>query len=242
MTNTLAIARRELKTYFNSPIAYVFLGAFLVVSAILLFFLFGGVFVEGYASMRRYFMFAPIVFMVLGPAVTMRLLAEERKTRTLEALLTLPVTDTQVVLGKFLGAFGLVVAGLLFTLVFPISLSMIVAEGFTFDWGPVIGGYVGLLLLSSSFLALGMWTSASTKDQVVSFVLGVVACSIAVFIDWMAFIVPKSLSSLFMYLSADVHFDSVARGVIDTRDVVYFLTLTVAGLALCVRTLGRVRQ
>lgn len=242
MTNTLAIAKRELRAYFNSPIAYVFLGAFLVTSAVLLFFLFGGIFVDGTATMRRYFMFAPFVFMLLGPAVTMRLIAEERKTRTLESLLTLPVRDSEVVLGKFLGAMGMVTVGLAFTIFFPLSISMLVAEGFAFDWGPVVAGYFGLVLLSSSFLALGMWTSAITQDQVVGFVLGTVACTTFVFVDWLAFLVPENVSALFMYLSADVHFDSIARGVIDSRDVVYFLSLTAVGLGLCIRTLGRVRQ
>lgn len=242
MHNALAIARRELRTYFHSPIAYVFLGAFLVVSAVLLFFLFGGVFLEGKATMRRYFMAAPILFMFLAPAVTMGLIAEERKTRTLELLLTLPVKDGEVVLGKFLGALGLVAVGLFFTLFFPASISAIVAEGFSFDWGPVVGGYLGLLLLSSSFLALGLWASALTQDQVVGFIVGVVLCAAFVFVDWLAFVVPDSFAALFTYLSADVHFDSIARGVIDSRDVVYFLSLTVVGLGLCTRTLGAARQ
>lgn len=242
MTNTLAIARRELAAYFNSPIAYVFLGAFLVTSAVLLFFLFGGIFVDGTATMRRYFMFAPFVFMLLGPAVTMRLIAEERKTRTLESLLTLPVNDSEVVLGKFLGALGMVAIGLAFSVFFPLSISTLVAEGFAFDWGPVVAGYLGLLLLSSSFLALGMWTSALTQDQVVGFVLGTVVCTSFVLVDWLAFLVPEGVSGLFFYLSADVHFDSIARGVVDSRDVVFFLSLTAIGLGLSVRTLGRVRQ
>jgi ABC-2 type transport system permease protein len=241
MTNSLAIAKREIRAYFNSPVAYVFLGVFLIQSAALLFFLFGGVFLDGTATMRRYFMSAPIIFMVFVPAVTMRLIAEERKTRTLEGLLTLPVSDTAVVVGKFLGALTLIAVGLVFTIAFPISLSTLVTEGFVFDWGPVIGGYFGLLLLSAAFIALGMWTSALTQDQVVAFVLGVILCAAFVFIDWLAFLVPDSLASLFTYLSADVHFDSMARGVIDTRDVVYFLSLTAVGLALCVRSLGRVR-
>jgi ABC-2 type transport system permease protein len=242
MNNALCIAKRELATYFNSPIAYVFLGAFLVVSAVLLFFLFGGVFVDGTATMRRYFMVAPVLFSFLAPAITMRLIAEERKTRTLETLLTLPVHDLEVVLGKFLGALGMVAVGLLFTLVFPFTLSLLVADGFSFDWGPVAGGYLGTLLMAASFLALGMWASAMTQDQVVGFVLGAILCTTFVFVDWVAFLVPSSVAGLFHYLSADVHFDSIARGVIDSRDVVFFLSLTAVGLALCVRTLGKVRQ
>jgi ABC-2 type transport system permease protein len=238
----MAIAKRELRAYFNSPVAYVFLGVFLVSSAVLLFFLFGGVFLDGTVTMRRYFMGAPIIFMVFVPAVTMRLIAEERKTRTLEGLLTLPVRDIDVVIGKFIGALTLIGIGLLFTLIFPLTMSTLVAEGFSFDWGPVMGGYLGLLLLSASFISLGMWTSALTQDQVVGFVLGVILCAVFVFVDWLAFLVPSSMASLFTYLSADVHFDSIARGVIDSRDVVYFLSLTAVGLTLTVRSLDRVRQ
>jgi ABC-2 type transport system permease protein len=242
MTNVFAIAKRELRAYFNSPIAYVVLDSFLFASAILLFILFGGVFLDGVASMRRYFMGAPILFMVFVPAVTMRLIAEERKTRTLESLLTLPVQDWEVVLGKFFGALALIATGLLFTLPFPLSIAMLVTEGFALDWGPIIGGYFGLLLLSAAFIAFGMWASAITQDQVVGFVLGVILCAALVFVDWLAFLVPSSLAGIVTYLSVDVHFDSIARGVIDTRDVVYFLSLTGIGLALTTRTLGQVRQ
>ena len=242
MAETFMIAKRELASYFNSPIAYVILGLFLIASGVVTFFLFGGIFIEGQASMRRFFMSAPFIFMFLCPAVAMRLIAEERKTRSLEVLLTLPLKDWQVVLGKFFGALFLVEIGLFFTLAFPLSISTLVAENHTFDWGPVIGGYLGLVLLSASFLAIGMFTSALTKDQVVSFILGTALCAIFVFIDWAAFVVPAGAAQVVNYLSADVHFDSIARGVIDSRDVVYFLSLTGVFLVLCVRGLNRVRQ
>jgi ABC-2 type transport system permease protein len=242
MSMTTIIAKREFRSYFSSPIAYVILGLFLVACGIVTFFLFGGIFIEGAASMRRFFMAAPFIFMFLCPAVAMRLIAEERKTRSIESLLTLPVKDYEVILGKFLGALGLIAVGLAFTLAFPLSVSTIVAEGHSFDWGPVIGGYLGLLLLGASFLAIGMFTSALTQDQVVSFLLGVALCAAFVFVDWVSFVAPSWTAAFFNYLSADVHFDSIARGVLDSRDIVYFLSLAGVFLVLCTKTLSRARK
>jgi len=241
MTQALHIARREFASYFDSPIAYVILGLFLVACGVVTFFLFGGIFLEGQASMRRFFMAAPFIFMFLCPAVAMRLIAEERKSRSLEMLLTLPLKDWHVVIGKFIGALGLMAVGLLFTFAFPLSIQSIVAENYAFDWGPVLGGYIGLLLLGGSFLAIGLFTSALTKDQVVSFILGVSICALFVFVDWATFIMPDALVGFVKYLSADVHFDSIARGVIDSRDLVYFASLTGLFLMLSISALKRSR-
>jgi ABC-2 type transport system permease protein len=241
MQTAMAIARRELRTYFYSPIAYIFLGVFLALGGVLLFIL-SGFFIQGRASLRYYFDFAPILMTLLAPAVTMRLIAEERRSRTIEVLLTLPVRDWDVVLGKFLGAMGLITVGLLFTLAYPLSISLIVADGFSFDWGPVVGGYVGTWLMSASFVALGMWASALSQDQVVAFIVGLILCLVSVFVGKVAILFPASVADLVQYLSVSTHFESVARGVLDTRDLVYFLTLIAIGLALTTRTLGRVRQ
>lgn len=241
MQNALAIARRELRTYFYSPIAYIFLGVFLALGGILLFIL-SGFFLQERASMRAYFDWAPMLFTLLAPAVTMRLIAEERRARTIEVLLTLPVTDLEVVVGKFLGAMGLISVGLAFTLVYPLSISALVAEGYGFDWGPVMGGYVGTLLMSASFVAVGMWASALTQDQVVAFILGLVMCLVAVLVGKVAILFPPSIADLVEYISVSTHFESIARGVIDSRDIVYFLSLIAVGLALTTRALGRVRQ
>jgi len=241
MQNALAIARRELRTYFHSPIAYIFLGVFLALGGILLFIL-SGFFLQGRASMRAYFDWAPMLFTLLAPAVTMRLIAEERRSRTLEVLLTLPVTDWEVVFGKFLGAMGLIGIGLLFTMVYPVSISLLVADGYTFDWGPVVGGYMGTLLMSASFVAIGMWASALTQDQVVAFILGLVLCLVAVLVGKVAILFPAGVADLVEYLSVSTHFESIARGVIDSRDIIYFLSLIAIGLALTTQALGRVRQ
>lgn len=239
MGTTLAVARREFRSFFNSPVAYIVLGGFLLTAGWLYF---STLFVAGQASLRGFFAVAPVLFVVFAPAVTMRLLAEERKSGTLELLLTLPVHDWQVVGGKFLAAMGMVGVGLLLTLPYPLSVAALTAPGASFDWGPVVMGYVGLVLLASSFLALGLWASALSRNQIVGFIVGLLLCFAFYAVDKFAVVLPQTLAALFQYLSVDYHFDNIARGVLDTRDVLFYVTLTTVGLGLTVRTLGTVRQ
>lgn len=239
MNPSLSIARREFRTFFASPIAYIVLGGFLVLSGWLYF---STVFLAGQASMRGFFALAPVLFMVLVPAVTMRSVAEERKTGTLELLLTMPLEDWQVVLGKFLAALAMVGVGLLWTLPYAITVSTLTAPGASFDWGPVLGGYLGLLLLAGAFIALGLWGSALSKNQIVGFIVGLVLCFAFWFVDKFAVILPSWLGRIFEYVSVDYHFANIARGVIDTRDLLFYLSLTAAGLLLTTRSLSLARQ
>src|SRR5690242_9910871 len=167
MGTTLAVARREFRSFFNSPVAYIVIGVFLVVAGWLYF---STVFIAGQASLRAFFSISPVLFVVFAPAVTMRLLAEERKTGTIELLLTMPLQDWQVVLGKFLAALGMVAVGLAWTLPYPFIVASFTVKGASFDWGPAIAGYLGLLLMASSFLAVGLWASALSKNQIVGFI------------------------------------------------------------------------
>ncbi|WP_141330003.1 ABC transporter permease subunit [Myxococcus sp. AB025B] len=239
MGTTLAVARREFRSFFNSPVAYIVIGVFLMVAGWLYF---STVFVAGEASLRGFFGIAPVLFVVFSPAVTMRLLAEERKSGTLELLLSLPVRDWEVVAGKFLAALGMVAVGLVWTLPYALTVASLTAQGARFDWGPVVMGYVGLLLLASSFLALGLWASALSRNQIVGFIVGLLLCFAFYFVDKFAFLLPESVAELLQYLSVDHHFANIARGVLDTRDVLFYLSLTTVGLALTTRTLGNVRQ
>jgi len=239
VNSSLAIAKREFRTFFASPIAYIVLGGFLLLSGWLYF---STVFLAGQASLRAFFGVAPVLFVVLVPAVTMRSIAEERKTGTLELLLTLPVEDWQVVLGKFLAATAMVGVGLLWTLPYAFSVSALTASNASFDWGPVFGGYVGLLLLASSFIALGLWGSALSRNQIVGFIVALVLCFAFWFVDKFAVILPEWLGRPVEYLSVDYHFTNIARGVIDTRDLLFYLSLTAAGLLLTTRSLSLARQ
>lgn len=239
MSTSLAIARREFKTFLNSPIAYIVIGGFLLVSGWLYF---STLFLAGQASLRGFFGFAPVLFVVFAPALTMRLVAEERKTGTLELLLSMPLRDWEVVAGKFLAAMAMLGTGLLWTLPYPITVAALTAKGASFDWGPVVAGYLGLVLMASSFLSLGLWASTLSRNQIVGFIIGLLLCFGFYFVDKFALLMPEGLGELFQYLSVDYHFDNIARGVFDSRDLLFYLSLTTVGLVLTTRSLAAVRQ
>ncbi len=239
MNSVLAVARRELKTFFSSPIAYIVLGAFLLLAG---WFYFSTLFLAGQASLRGFFGIAAFAFVVLVPAITMRSIAEERKAGTLELLLTMPVENWQVVTGKFLAALGMVCVGLLFTVPYALSVSSLTGPGAPFDWGPVAAGYFGLVLLASSFIALGLWASALSKNQIVGFIIGLIVCFGFYFVDKFGALLPDWLGKVVEYFSVDYHFENIARGVIDTRDVLFYASLIFAGLVLTTQLLANIRQ
>lgn len=239
MNGVLAVAKREFKTFFASPIAYIVLGGFLLVSGWLYF---STLLLAGQASLRSFFGIAPVLFVVLVPAITMRSVAEERKSGTLELLLTMPLEDWQIVLGKFLAALGMVGVGLAWTLPYALTVAALTAPGAAFDWGPVAGGYLGLVFLASSFVALGLWASALSKNQIVGFIVGLIVCFAFYFVDKFAALLPESLGQIVEYISVDYHFENIARGVLDTRDLVFYGSLTLAGLLFTTRALSATRQ
>lgn len=213
------LAKKELMSYFNSPIAYIFIAVFLVIGNWLFF---NSFFLYGQASMRSYFDLLPWMFLFLSPAITMRLWAEEKKSGTIEFLLTLPVTDWQVVLAKFFGS----LVFLFITLLFSLTLPFTVASIGNLDWGPVIGGYIGALFLGGSYLALGLFISSLTKNQIIAFVLGLVSC-FGVFVVGANFALagaPKSLQPIMQFIGLGGHFYNIAKGVIDSKDVVYYIS------------------
>ena len=211
--------KKELMGYFNSPIAYIFIGVFLVVGNWMFF---KDLFFFGQTSMRGYFHLLPWIFLFMAPAITMRLWAEEKRAGTIEFLLTLPVTDWQVVLSKFFG--GLVF--LLISLSLSISIPITLAGLGDLDWGPVIGGYLGASFLGGAFLALGIFISSLTKNQIIAFVLALV-------VSFMAFIVgenfvlsgaPHSLVPIMKFVGLGSHFYNIEKGLIDTKDIIYYLS------------------
>jgi ABC-2 type transport system permease protein len=239
MSTSLAIARREFKTFFNSPIAYIVLGGFLLVAGWMYF---STLFLAGQASLRGFFGISPVLFVVFAPAITMRLVAEERKAGTLELLLSMPLRDWEVVAGKFLAALAMVGMGLLWTLPYPLTVAALTAQGASFDWGPVLAGYLGLLLMASSFLAMGLWASTLSRNQIVGFIIGLLLCFAFYFVDKFAPLLPDSVAGLVQYLSVDYHFENIARGVLDSRDLLFYLSLTSVGLLMTTRSLAAVRQ
>ena len=232
MRNALAIAKRELKAYFNSPIAYIVVAVFLVISGYLYF---STVFLNGVSSLRSFFQLSPLLLVVFAPAITMRLVAEELRSGTLELLTTMPVRDHEVVLGKFLAALAVIGAALLMSL----SYAVTVAAIGDLDWGPVVGGYLGLVLVAAALVAVGVMTSAWSRNQIVAFIFALLICVALWLFDKITFFVPAGLGSVLEYLSVDYHFRNVARGVVDTRDLLYYLSVTAVALFAAVRSLGR---
>ncbi len=241
MRNILGIARREFGVAFSSPLAYIVIGVFLLVCGIKFFF-FPGVFLFGRASYRTFFDWMPAFLAVLAPALTMRLLAEEKKTGTLELLMTLPVRDHEIAIGKWLAATGVIGVGLLFSVVNAVAIAPLAAPGQSFDWGPVVGGYVGTLLLASAFVATGLFFSSLTKNQVIAFLLATVACAVNLLLSFAIIILPESVGEVGQYLSAYYHFESLGRGVIDWRDLVFFVSVSAAFLLMTTGVLTNNRR
>lgn len=236
MGNVLAIFRRELGSSFDSPLAYIVVPIFLVlVGGFVLFF--QDLLNDGLATLRPVFFWSAVFYLLLIPAVTMRLFAEERRTGSLELLVTLPVTETEVVLGKYLSALALMALSLGLTATYPLTLS---ALG-DLDWGAAIGGYLGLFLLGAAFTAIGTAASAYTSNQVVAFLVALVVGVVPFASGYALDRVPPAALPLVQYLSFDYHFSSLARGVIDTRNLVFYGGVIVVFLQIAIYGLERRR-
>ncbi|MBU0636688.1 MAG: ABC transporter permease subunit [Patescibacteria group bacterium] len=224
--------KKELMDYFNSPIAYVFIGVFLVVGNWLFFNYF---FLIGQANLRSFFTLLPWIFLFLSPAITMRLWAEEKKSGTIEFLLTLPITNWQVVLAKFFSALCFLFISLILTITLPITVSFLG----NLDLGPVCGGYLGALFLAGAYLSLGLLISSLTKNQIIAFVLGLVACFTFFMIgaDFVVTGAPQFLAPTMKFLGLGSHFDNVSRGIIDTKDIIYYFSFIFLFLWLNVRVI-----
>lgn len=231
MNNIVAIARKEFKAYFESPIAYIFITAYLLLVNFLYLWTF---FVVGQADIRPFFGFMPFVFLFLIPSITMRLWAEERKMGTLEILLTLPVTEKEVALGKFSASFLFLAVMLLLTFNIPLLVGALGDP----DWGVVIGGYLGCLLLGASYLAIGLFASALSENQIVAFIIAIALCTALLVVgEWFfLMLVPDIFVPVFEYLGLATHFESLGRGVIDTRDFIYYFSVIGIFLYLNINT------
>ena len=233
MNSFLAVFKRELKSYFTTPLAYVFLVIFLFFSAYLTF-------KQGFYEMRQadlhaFFTNLPLLFVFMVPSTAMRLWAEERKVGSVELLFTLPITITQAVLGKFFAAwlFLTIALALTFPMVFTVAY---LGEP---DVGLIVTGYIGSILMAGGFLAIGCFFSAISKNQVISFVLSVVACAVLVFagmpttLNYLSTFLPSGLVTAVENMSFQVHFDSIQRGVLKFGDLSYFILLIVGWIAAC---------
>lgn len=230
--NVFPIFRRELRSYFNSPVAYVVIVVFL---AIIGWFFTSNLFLMNIASMRIVFELVPLVFLFFVPAITMRLLAEEKKSGTLELLTTKPVNDADIVVGKFLAALALLAAALLPTLVYLITMVTLGKP----DVGPIFAGYIGLMLMGAVYIGIGILSSSLTENQIIAFIISFLIVLALFMLDKVLIFVPGALASTVEFLGIDYHLSNISRGVIDSRDIIYFLSLLGFSLYLATVSLER---
>lgn len=241
MSTTFTIAKREFRSSFDSPLAYVVICLGLVMLGFVFFMLNGGFWQADRATLSKLFEQAPrgLSFLVV-PVVTMRLLAEEKRTGTLEMLITLPVKDHEVILGKFLGAWGLVLVLIASTAVYPLFMFKFPWHLGALDGGPVLAGYLGIVLYSAAAVAIGLLISALTDSQVIAFFITFVILFALHFVGYFGdSIKSEGLRSVFSFISFDARLAPFARGMVNTRDVVYFLSITVGCLMAAFRALER---
>ena len=217
------VYKREFKSYFFSPIAYIITTIFLVITG---WFFFSTFFLAGRSDMRDFFSLLPMILAFTIPAVTMRVFSEEYRSGSFEILATLPLKKEEIVLGKFAAAHVLSLIMMAPTLIYAITIGTIG----NLDWGPVIGGYVGAVLLAGAYTAVGIFASSLTHNQIVAFIISVSISFFLTTIDKMLILIPSFLTGFLQYLGADYHFSSISKGVIDSRDIIYFLSLIFLGL------------
>ena len=230
-----SIAKRELKGYFGSAVAYVFIVLFLILCGFFTFQV-GRFYEARQANLNAFFVWVPWLYLFLVPAITMRLWSEERRNKTLEVLLTLPVTTWQAVFGKFLAAW--IFIGIAVVLTFPMVFSVYYLGNP--DFGPIATGYLGALFLAATYLAVGIFASAVSRSQIISFIIGLVLCLFFVLVGWQPVTsalqeyFPQIVVNFISSLSFNAHFDSIRIGVIDTRDIVYYVSFI--AFMLCMTT------
>ena len=222
-----AILKKELNSFFASPIGYLVIAVFLVVNGLFLW-VFNGDFNilnAGFADLNSFFFIAPWFFLFLVPAITMRSFSDEFRSGTIEILKTKPITDWQIVIGKYFGALILITLALIPTLIYAYSIIQLGNPIGNIDIGSIIGSYVGLLFLASAYTAIGLFTSSISQNQIVSFI-------VAIFISFFIFYGFEALADLgisesLRQFGMHAHFESISRGVIDTRDIIYFVSVTI---------------
>ncbi len=230
------IAKKEFVTFFDSLAAYILLVVFLGISGFFTWLFGSDIFFIGQATLQPFFGVAYWTLFFFIPALTMKMLAEEKRSGTIELLLTKPITDWQVVAGKFLAAFLLIVVALLLTLPYYITLTFIGDV----DHGAVWSGYFGMLLMSMTYISIGLFASSITNNQIVAFLLSLfIGVFFLIIFNVLASSFTGDTALIFNYLSLSTHYDSISRGVIDSRDLIYFLSITFFGLLLAETALAK---
>ena len=231
MRNIRTVYLRELVGFFNSPMAYIFLVVFAIVNG---YFFTNRFFLFGQSDLRSLFDIVPLVFLFFIPAISMGLIARENDIGTMETMSTLPLSTVQFVLGKFIAALCLILLGLLATSIHFITLVFV---GTNIDYGAIFSGYLGLALMGATFAAIGTYASSITQNQVVAFIIGLFMVLIIFMLDKTLIFVPSSIAGLLQFLAIDYHLSNMSRGVIDSRNLIYFFSMIGFFLFLTVQTL-----
>mgnify|MGYP006428561811 FL=1 len=231
LTNINIIFKKELKSYSNTPMAYIFLVVFAIVTG---YFFTNTFFLFNQSNMRALFNIVPLVYLFFIPAITMGLIAREKNIGTMEVISTLPIKDVEFVVGKFLSALSLIALGLAFTLIHFFTLMNV---GTNIDYGAVFTGYLGLLMLGAVYASVGTFASSVTDNQVIAFIISVFIVLVFFLMDKMLHFMPVSIAGLIQYISVDYHLSNISRGVIDSRNIIYFASLIGLFLFTTVRVL-----
>jgi len=217
--NILNIFKKEFNSYFTSPMAYIFLVVFALVSG---YFFSNTFFLIGQSDLRALFNIVPMVYLFFIPAITMGLIAKEKNLGTMEVMCTLPIKEYELVLGKYLAALSLLFIGLLFTVVHIITLTNF---GTNIDYGALFTGYLGLFFAGAVYAAIGTFASSLFDNQVVAFIIGVFIVLMFFLFDKLLIFVPSFMAGFIQYISVDYHLSNIARGVIDSRNIIYFFSI-----------------
>ena len=231
MINIKSIFKRELGSFFNSPMAYIFLVIFALVNG---YFFTNRFFLFGQSDLRSLFDIVPLIYLFFIPAITMSLIARENNMGTMEIISTMPLNTYEFVLGKFLAAVCLILFGLAAT---SIHLLTLISVGTNLDYGAILSGYLGLTLMGASFTAIGVYTSSVTDNQVVAFIIGVFVVLIFYMLDKTLIFAPASIAGLLQFLAIDYHLSNISRGVIDSRNLIYFFSMISFFIFLAIQTL-----
>jgi ABC-2 type transport system permease protein len=230
MNQVLVLARKEFRSYFDSPVAYVVITLFLLIAG---WQFSSALFLSNTPDLRTLFSIVRFILLFFIPALSMRLISEEKRLGTIELLMTLPVKDWQLVLGKFIAAYLLIIITILLTLIHYITISVLGSP----DFGATMAGYLGLILVVGVYLSIGIFTSSLSQNQIVAFISSFVIIFAFFMLDKVIFFFPGFIANILEFLSIDYHFEGIARGVIDTRDVIYFFSLIFLFLFLTTQTL-----
>ncbi len=226
MNYTKTIAKKEMKNYFSSAAAYIVLVIFLLISG---WFFASPFFIKNLAELRDLFGIVPIIYIFFIPAITMGLIAREKNNGTLELLTTFPVKDSEIIMGKFWASIKVIIIGLAFTLIHFFTIMML---GKNVDYGAIFCGYLGLVLLGAVYSSIGIFASSLTNQYIVAFIVSFLIIFFLFILEFSLFFIPSYMVGFFQYISIGYHFSNFIKGVIDTRDLVYFISLIVLFLKL----------